>query len=298
MTKPQGELKKINKAEIGIVLGEPSNYARAMVAEVLRNLGYQKIYSARTAAEIIENCNVWHPDLVILENLLPDMKGVELVARMRKEDIVPDRGIPCIMLTNDPRLETVKEARLAGIDEFAAKPVSHKVVESRVNEVLYRPRPFIEAKNYVGPCRRRKRNLSYKGSLKRLNDPIQAVKTTTSEEYLNKKMLESCAERLSQVSCNIDPTNRAEVRQLYNTASEANEIAKKLEDSALELATQCVSRYIEGVGASGALQAAVIIAHVDAMRLLLGSVKSEAAERLQIAQGLKTIVMQKLREAA
>lgn len=298
MAKTSDNEKKINKANISIVLGEPSNYARAMISEVLRNLGYQKIFSARTAAEIIENTNVWHPDLIILENLLPDTPGVELVSRMRRDLIVPNRSVPCIMLTNDPRLETVKEARLAGIDEFAAKPVSHKVVESRINEVLFRPRPFIEAKNYVGPCRRRKRNLSYKGALKRLNDPTIAVKSSTNEDTMNLKMLENCAERLSEVSRMIDPTNRAEVRQLYNTASEANEIARQLEDNALELATQCVSRYIEGVGASGALQAAVIMAHVDAIRMLMSSVKSEAPGRVEIAQGLKTIVLQKLREAA
>lgn len=298
MAKPSETEKKINKANISIILGEPSNYARAMISEVLRNLGYQKIYSARTATEILESVNVWNPDIIVLENLLPDTQGVELVSRIRRENIVPNRAIPCIMLTNDPRLETVKEARLAGIDEFAAKPVSHKVVESRLNEVLFRPRPFIEAKNYVGPCRRRKRNLSYKGPLQRLNDPIHAVKTRSDEETMNLKMLESCAEQLSQFSKTIDPANRAEVRQLYNTASEANEIARQLEDTALELATQCVSRYIEGVGASGALQASVISAHVDAIRMLMTSVKSEAAERIQIAQGLKIIVLQKLREAA
>ena len=298
MSKAQDNEKKINKAEISVILGEPSNYARAMISEVLRNLGYQKIFSAKSAAEIIENCNVWHPNVIILENLLPDMPGVDLVSRIRRDLIVPDRAIPCIMLTNDPRLETVKQARQAGVDEFAAKPVSHKVVESRLNEVLFRPRPFIEAKNYTGPCRRRKRSLSYKGPLKRLNDPIQAVKTVDSSENMHRKMLESCAERMSTFSKTIDPKNRMEVRQLYNTASEANEIAKQLDDAALELATQCVARYIEGVGASGALQAAVIIAHVDAVRLLMSSLKSDLAERLEIANGLKTIVLQKLREAA
>lgn len=298
MAKAPAKTKKIVKSELPIVLGEPNNYARAMINEVLRNLGYQRIYSAASAAEIIDAANVWHPRVILLENLLPDTKGTELVSRIRRDLIVPDRSIPCIMITSDPRLETVQEARLAGVDEFAAKPVSHKVIESRLDEVLLRPRPFVEAKKYVGPCRRRKRNLSYNGALKRLDDPFHAVERTTSEEAMNKQMLVQCAETLSSISCQLDPTNRAEVRQLFNTANEAHDIAKRLQDEALELATICATRYIQGVGASGALQAAVIAAHVNALRTLLNSTDQERSERLQIARGLRQIVAQKLHEAA
>ena len=298
MPKAKTTDKKIIKSELPVLLGEPNNYARAMITEVLRNLGYQRIYSASTAEEIIECAQVWHPHVVILENLLPDLPGTELVRRFRWDSIVPDRGVPCIMLTADPRLETVKKARMAGIDEFAAKPVSHQVVEKRLDEVLYRPRPFIEAKKYIGPCRRRKRTLSYKGNLKRLNDPLQTVQTASSEEDMNKRMLTQCAEQLSSLSGAIDPTNRAQIRQLFHTANEAQEIAKKLEDNALELATACVSRYIQGVGASGELQAAVITAHVDGLHMLLKMADRDDQNRIEIANGLKKIVVQKLREAA
>ena len=184
-------IRKINKADVSIVLGEPSNYARAMICEVLRNLGYQKVYPAASAAEIIEAANVWHPRVLILENLLPDIPGTELIYRIRREDIVPNRGVPTIMVTNDPRLETVKNARMSGVDEFAAKPISHASIEVRLDEVLKRPRPFIEGKNYVGPCRRRKRVIDYAGSLKRLSDPIDTMEEKPDSEF-NHRMLDQC----------------------------------------------------------------------------------------------------------
>lgn len=298
MTNAPTKTKKLVKSEVSIVLGDPSSYARAMIMEVLRNLGYQRIFSATNAAEIIEAANVWHPRVIILENLLPDMRGTELVGRIRKDLIVPDRSVPCIMITSDPSLETVQEARMAGVDEFAAKPVSHKAIEARLDEVLLRPRPFIEAKKYVGPCRRRKRTLSYKGTMKRLTDPLQPVKTDTAAEAVrHKEMLTQCTEVICKIATEIDPTNRAEVRHLFNTANEANEIAQRLRDEALEVATNCISLYIQGVGASGALQAFVLTTHVEALRLLLGSTDRDSNERLQIAHGLRTIVAQKLHEA-
>ncbi len=291
--------KKLIKSEVPIVLGDPHNYSRAMISEVLRNLGYQRIYTACNGEEIIEAANVWHPRVIILENLLPDMKGTELVSRIRRSNIVSDRSVPCIMLTNDPRIETVQEARMAGVDEFAAKPVSHKVIEARLDEVLLRPRPFVEAKKYVGPCRRRKRNLSYKGPLKRLSDPVNPIEdSATDEEQMHRQMLVQRADQLSQFSHNINPKSRVEVRQLYNTANEANEVAKQLRDDALELATSVLSRYIEGVGASGDLRTEVIEMQIDALRLLLGSTDRNCAERLEIARGLRKIVVQKLRETA
>lgn len=289
--------KKINPAEIPIVLGEPVNYARAMITEVLRNLGYQKVYPAANAAEIIEAMNVWQPRVVIMENLLPDMPGTQLVHKFRREDIVPDRGVPVIMITNDPRLETVKEARMSGIDEFAAKPISHSTIKERLDEVLIRPRPFIEGTNYIGPCRRRKRNIEYKGALKRLSDPVEHVEQH-DEMAFHHNMLIQASERLSAIAKAINPRDRGGVRTLYNTANEASEIAKKIQDDALELATISIARYIEGVGASGALKHEVITTHMKAIRMLLSQTNKESSERLEIAQGLQKIVQRRLREAA
>ncbi|MAP95056.1 MAG: hypothetical protein CMK07_08910 [Ponticaulis sp.] len=289
--------KKFNPAETPIVLGEPQNYARAMISEVLRNLGYQRVFPATNAAEIVEAMNVWHPHVVIMENLLPDMQGTQLVHQFRREDIVPNRGCPVIMVTSDPRLETVKNARMAGVDEFAAKPISHSIIKVRLDEVLMRPRPFIVGKNYVGPCRRRKRNIDYKGSLKRLSDPVDMV-TEKPDLTMNHKMLVQCAERLSDIAKSIDPKDRGSVRTLYNCANEASDIAKRIQDDALELATSCVTRYIEGVGASGALQSDVVTAHMNAIRTLLKHSDKQSSDRLQIAMGLEKIIQRKLREAA
>lgn len=298
MTKKESKPKPVNKAEVSIVLGEPNNYARAMISEVLRNIGYQKIYTATNAAEIIEAANVWHPRVIILENLLPDMQGTELVSRIRRDLIVPDRAVPCIIVTSDPRIETVKNARMAGVDEFAAKPVSHKVIETRLDEVLLRPRPFILAQKYIGPCRRRKRTLSYNGPLKRLNDPTEpVVQNSEAEKDINRRMLIDCTEVMNKFSKVIDPSDRAQIRQLFNSANEAQGIAQRMQDEALELATTCMTKYIQGVGAGGGLQSDVIGTHVHALRSLLDPTKAARAERMEIAKGLRMIVLQKLREA-
>lgn len=289
--------KRIVPAEVPIVLGEPNNYNRAMLNDVLRSLGYTKVYPATSGEEILESMSLWSPELVILENLLPDISGTELVHRFRREEILRDRKVPVIMVTSDPRSEVVQEARIAGIDEFAAKPISHALIKQRIEECLLRPRPFIEAKKYVGPCRRRKRNFEYRGSLKRGSDSGD-VTDKAPDMDMNRRMLDQCAGRLNEIAQSIDPADRAGLRSLYNTAREANEIAKQLRDQALELATECVLRYIEGVAAHGKLQANVITTHMAAIRLLLTQKTNTPQGRLEVAQGLQTIVRRKLREVA
>lgn len=289
--------KRIVKSETPIVLADPSNYARAMITEVLRNIGYQRIYPASNAAEVIEAACVWSPRVILMENLLPDLQGTQLVYRIRRENIVPDRSVPVIMITGDPRIETVKNARMSGIDEFAAKPVSHSVIEERMDEVLLRPRPFIEAKKYVGPCRRRKRTLDYKGALKRLSDPLN-VTTASPDDQQKMRMMEQCTQNIQSLAKAINPRDRGEIRALYNTATEAHEIARQLNDEALEIATACIARYIEGVGASGELQASVITTHMDAIRHLMFQTEKNSVERMELAEGLKVVVSQKLRETA
>ncbi len=53
--------------------------------------------------------------------------------------------------TDQPR---VVAARNAGINEFLAKPFSARDLYQRICSTILNPRPFIRAKNYVGPDRR------------------------------------------------------------------------------------------------------------------------------------------------
>ncbi len=287
----------INKSATSILLGDPSRHSRAMLSEILRNLGYHQIHMAGTGAEVLDGCRTSLPKVLILENLLPDEPGVDLVHRMRREDIVPDRSIPVIMITSDPRIETVKQARMSGIDEFACKPISHNAIAERLEEVLVRPRPFIEAKMYVGPCRRRKRKLQYQGAMRRLVDPDREAITQHGQEK-KQEMLSQCVEHIDSIAETMNPNVRAEVKSLFSVAEEALRLAGELRDEPVRIAGECLSQYIQGVGASGDLQRSVVQTHISAIRHLLSSQNAGHNQRLAIAEGLRMIVSRKLHDYA
>jgi CheY-like chemotaxis protein len=60
------------------------------------------------------------------------------------------------MLTAQADKESVSVARDAGITEFVAKPFSAKTLSTRIIQIIDNPRVFVESKDFVGPCRRRR----------------------------------------------------------------------------------------------------------------------------------------------
>ena len=63
--------------------------------------------------------------------------------------------------------DSIKGARDAGAHEFLRKPYTIKDLFKRVENVILKPRDWIEAQMYVGPDRRRFNSESYTGARKR-----------------------------------------------------------------------------------------------------------------------------------
>ena len=74
---------------------------------------------------------------------------------------------PVILYTADATVDTIKGARDAGAHEFLRKPYTIKDLFRRVENVVFKPRDWIEAQMYVGPDRRRFNSESYAGARKR-----------------------------------------------------------------------------------------------------------------------------------
>lgn len=79
------------------------------------------------------------PDLVILDWMLPDRPGIELLRDLRRDERT--RGLPVILLTAKGA-ESDKVAGLdAGADDYVVKPFSPRELVSRVRAVFRRRAP-------------------------------------------------------------------------------------------------------------------------------------------------------------
>jgi len=73
-----------------------------------------------------------HPDigLVILDLMLPGMRGAEVLARMRSDEAW--RAIPCLILTAAGQDAQVQEAEALGVSAVMTKPFSLRRLFERV----------------------------------------------------------------------------------------------------------------------------------------------------------------------
>ena len=74
------------------------------------------------------------PDLMIIDEMMPIMSGLEMVRRMKQNPRLA--SIPTIMLTAKSDNKTENESIKLGVDVFMAKPFEPSVLLSRINQLL------------------------------------------------------------------------------------------------------------------------------------------------------------------
>jgi DNA-binding response OmpR family regulator len=80
------------------------------------------VLAATSGAEALEVAAEAHPDLILLDVHLPDLSGLEVCRRLRKEPALAGGRI--VMLTAAAQREDVSRGLAAGADEYLTKPFS------------------------------------------------------------------------------------------------------------------------------------------------------------------------------
>ncbi len=91
---------------------------------------------AENGEEGIERAKEFHPDLVLMDIMMPKMDGMEAVEKMRKDDEL--KSIPIIFLTARSDEKTEVEGLNKGGDDYITKPISTTKLISRIKAVLRR----------------------------------------------------------------------------------------------------------------------------------------------------------------
>lgn len=99
----------------------------------LKAEGFSTLF-ARNGIEALEKAEREHPDLVILDIMMPGMDGIEVCRRMRQSKTL--RAIPILMLTAKTEEQDQVTGLDAGADIYLSKPVSVPVLLSQTKALL------------------------------------------------------------------------------------------------------------------------------------------------------------------
>jgi two-component system, OmpR family, response regulator len=123
-----------DRGELLVVDDEP--FLRDAVAASLRFLGYE-VTAAGTGNEALHLARSHPFDLVVLDVMLPDTDGFEVVRRLRRDG----SRVPVIFLTaRDTQADKVNGLTIGG-DDYLTKPFGLEELAARIRTVLRRTRP-------------------------------------------------------------------------------------------------------------------------------------------------------------
>jgi len=105
----------------------------AAVEFLLRRNGYE-VHVARDGEEALELVEACHPDLVLLDVMMPQKSGYEVCMRMRERS--DWRHIKIVMLSAKGRDREVNKGLSMGADVYVTKPFSTRELMSKIRELL------------------------------------------------------------------------------------------------------------------------------------------------------------------
>ena len=158
-----------------LILEENPAYAR-MLADMLRILGSDSIVvesDDRKAMSVVEDLE---PQLILCEYKTAKIDGIGFTRELRRGG-GKCKQVPVIMVMADLTQAQLSEARNSGVHEMMCKPFAWQDLLKRLQNVLFKPRDWIEVASYTGPDRRRFNTGEYAGAKKRRGEVAVALKS-------------------------------------------------------------------------------------------------------------------------
>jgi two-component system alkaline phosphatase synthesis response regulator PhoP len=116
-----------------ILIIEDDRSAARLAQYTIQQAGYDAII-AYDGYEGMEKTLSEHPDLVILDIMLPGLDGYEICHRLRAE---PETiTLPILMISAKAREEDRNIGLKVGADDYLAKPVEPSVMLEKIEELL------------------------------------------------------------------------------------------------------------------------------------------------------------------
>ncbi|MDH5395525.1 MAG: response regulator [Gammaproteobacteria bacterium] len=129
----KSNLSNSSVSDANVLIIDDQELNRDVLAHRLRKSGY-KVTCASNASEGMKLLSEIKYDLILLDIMLPEISGIEILKKMRNDDIYKDT--PIIMVTAVDDMQSVNECMQAGADDYILKPVNTSLLKLRIASCL------------------------------------------------------------------------------------------------------------------------------------------------------------------
>ncbi|MEV0962502.1 MULTISPECIES: response regulator transcription factor [unclassified Streptomyces] len=127
------ELRRTDGSPVRVLVVDDESSLTELLSMALRYEGWEA-RSAGDGAGAVRAARAFRPDAVILDVMLPDMDGLTVLGRLRRE--LPD--VPVLFLTARDAVEDRIAGLTAGGDDYVTKPFSLEEVVARLRGLIRR----------------------------------------------------------------------------------------------------------------------------------------------------------------
>ncbi len=156
-----------------VMLVEDSTYMQTLIAEMLKVFRVGDIVACSNVKEACELLTIMQArtksryvnsvDIILTDWLMPKEGGEVLLKWIRENEQESISFLPVVVVSGYTTEKLTHVTRDLGANEILVKPISSKLLASRICSVIDSPRPFIQTSDFFGPDRRRQ-DTAFKGS--------------------------------------------------------------------------------------------------------------------------------------
>ena len=124
-----------------VLIVEDSVYVRLSIKSVIKKAGFETVGETSFGRDVLKMVAQLNPDIVILDNILPDINGFDVLQEL---SVSPYRPKTVVLSALD-HYSTINKARKLGAAAYIKKPYEPQQLVEILNSVLIYPSP---AKQY------------------------------------------------------------------------------------------------------------------------------------------------------
>ncbi|MDD4557254.1 MAG: response regulator [Alphaproteobacteria bacterium] len=130
-------MRKTNELnDINCLIIDDDKFSRTFIKSALYQIGLRNIKEADNTHEAMLNLKNNHTDIILLDQEMPDKKGLDFAKEILDSADDKLKKIPIIMVTSINTEKTVKDAKSVGIKDYLIKPISPLILKQRLLKVL------------------------------------------------------------------------------------------------------------------------------------------------------------------
>lgn len=130
---PDSEISRIKEGgKPTVLVAEDNHDLRNFIAFYLKKEYH--VIETENGKEAYEKAQLFNPNLVITDVMMPEMDGLELCSRI-KNNIITSH-IPVILLTARSAVENYVQGLETGADDYIAKPFNLTILEARIRNLI------------------------------------------------------------------------------------------------------------------------------------------------------------------